>query len=107
MIFHKMAYDKKILNWKKPSVANNASICPNGFDNRTLGRFCMANMHKHRSNKCLFSEGDNGISFMNVSRQLYRALDNFSTEEYVTASVLGQGVFDSPSLTLVIGSNIF
>jgi hypothetical protein len=25
-----------------------------------------------------------------------RALDNFSTEEYVTSSVLGQGVFDSP-----------
>jgi hypothetical protein len=37
----------------------------------------------------------------------YRALDNFSTEEYVTSSVLGQGVFDSPSLTLVIGANIF
>jgi hypothetical protein len=27
----------------------------------------------------------------------FRALDNFSTEEYVTSSVLGQGVFDSPS----------
>jgi hypothetical protein len=25
----------------------------------------------------------------------------------VTSSVLGQGVFDSPSLTLVIGANIF
>jgi hypothetical protein len=37
----------------------------------------------------------------------YRALDHFSTEEYVTSSVLGQGVFDSPSLTLVIGANIF
>jgi hypothetical protein len=36
-----------------------------------------------------------------------RALDNFSTEEYVTSSVLGQGVFVSPSLTLVIGANIF
>jgi hypothetical protein len=36
-----------------------------------------------------------------------RALDNFSTEDYVTSSVLGQGVFDSPSLTLVIGANIF
>jgi hypothetical protein len=36
-----------------------------------------------------------------------RDLDNFSTEEYVTSSVLGQGVFDSPSLTLVIGANIF
>jgi hypothetical protein len=39
--------------------------------------------------------------------QLDRALDNFSTEEYVTSSVLGQGVYDSPSLTLVIGANIF
>jgi hypothetical protein len=36
-----------------------------------------------------------------------RALDNFSTEEYVTSSVLGQCVFDLPSLTLVIGANIF
>jgi hypothetical protein len=36
-----------------------------------------------------------------------RALDNVSTEEYVTSSVLGQGVFDSPSLTLVIGATIF
>jgi hypothetical protein len=38
------------------------------------------------------------------------ALDHFSTrgvEEYVTSSVLGQGVFDSPLLTLVIGANIF
>jgi hypothetical protein len=33
-----------------------------------------------------------------------RALNNFSTEEYVTSSVLGQGVSDSPSLTLVIGA---
>jgi hypothetical protein len=38
---------------------------------------------------------------------LGRALDNFSTDEYVTSSVLGQGVFDSPSLTLVIGANKF
>jgi hypothetical protein len=36
-----------------------------------------------------------------------RALDNFSTEEYVISSVLGQSVFVSPSLTLVIGANIF
>jgi hypothetical protein len=36
-----------------------------------------------------------------------RALDNFSTEEYVTSSVLRQGVFDSSSLTLVIGAKIF
>jgi hypothetical protein len=28
-------------------------------------------------------------------------------EEYVTSSVLGQGVFDSPSLTLVIGARNF
>jgi hypothetical protein len=35
-----------------------------------------------------------------------RALDNFSTEEYVSSIVLGQGVFDSHSLTLVIGGNI-
>jgi hypothetical protein len=28
-------------------------------------------------------------------------------EEYVTSSVLWQGVFDAPSLTLVIGANIF
>jgi hypothetical protein len=27
--------------------------------------------------------------------------------EYVTSSVLGQGVFDSPSLTLVIGAKNF
>jgi hypothetical protein len=38
---------------------------------------------------------------------IHQALDNFSTEEYVTSSVLGQGVLDSPSLTLVIGTNIF
>jgi hypothetical protein len=31
----------------------------------------------------------------------------FQPEEYVTSSVLTQGVFDSPSLTLVIGANIF
>jgi hypothetical protein len=31
----------------------------------------------------------------------------FQPEEYVTSSVLGQGVFNSPSLTLVIGANIF
>jgi hypothetical protein len=30
----------------------------------------------------------------------------FQPEEYVTSSVLGKGVFDSPSLTLVIGANI-
>jgi hypothetical protein len=36
-----------------------------------------------------------------------KALDNFSTEEYVTSSVPGQSVFDSPSWTLVIGANIF
>jgi hypothetical protein len=36
-----------------------------------------------------------------------RALDNFQPEEYVTSSVLGQGVFDSPSLTLVIGARNF
>jgi hypothetical protein len=30
----------------------------------------------------------------------------FQPEEYVTFSVLGQGVFDSPSLTLVIDANI-
>jgi hypothetical protein len=35
---------------------------------------------------------------------LLRAFDIFSTEEYVT-SVLGQGVFDFPSLTLVIDAN--
>jgi hypothetical protein len=42
-----------------------------------------------------------------MERWKFRALDNFSTEEYVTSSVLGQGVFDSPLLTLVIGANIF
>jgi hypothetical protein len=30
----------------------------------------------------------------------------FQPEEYVTSSVLEQGVFDSRSLTLVIGANI-
>jgi hypothetical protein len=40
------------------------------------------------------------------SETLGRALDNFSTEEYVTSSVLGQGIFDSPSLTLVKGKKI-
>jgi hypothetical protein len=38
-----------------------------------------------------------------LEEHFLRALDNFSTEEYVTSSVLGQ----SPSLTLVIGANIF
>jgi hypothetical protein len=44
---------------------------------------------------------DIGIQF--ISTVSNRALDNFSTEEYVTSMhrVLGQGVpvFDSPSLT--------
>jgi ACS family sodium-dependent inorganic phosphate cotransporter-like MFS transporter 5 len=49
-----------------------------------------------------------GVLTGDVSIQIYyRALDDFSTEEYVTSSVLGQGVFDSPSLALVIGVNIF
>jgi hypothetical protein len=53
---------------------------------------------------------NNRIKPLNMYRTVtlpYRTLDNFSTEEYVTSSVLGQGVFDSPSLTLVIGTNNF
>jgi hypothetical protein len=42
------------------------------------------------------------IHVVSVLCIVFRALDNFSTKEYVTSSVLGQGVFDSPSLTLVI-----
>jgi hypothetical protein len=60
--------------------------------------------------KCLKKNSSYQLSdqcFSNTGIPVFRALYNFSTEEYVTSSVLGQGVFDAPSLTLVIGANIF
>jgi hypothetical protein len=41
----------------------------------------------------------------NKTKYCFRALDNFSTQG--VCHLLGQGVFDSPSLTLVIRANIF